>query len=159
MSMELFLKRISVEQLTQMQECGVDSVLADFWQHDFVRNRESWLLLDEHIFGFMRHENPKHDTLYEAVMGGTPFTESPGRDDYPRYFSVEDVRRMAAALQSVSAGKLETRFAATRDLFGGLCVLGTDEQALARLKERLKTITQYYEQTAQNGDALLLLLF
>jgi hypothetical protein len=180
MGVELYLKHIIPEQLAQMQEQGVASVLDGLYEQMGTQNH-TWLLLDEHILGFMRHENPKHDLLYSVVMGGTSFPDSMGRDDYPRFFSVDEVKSLAQALENVTDDELASRFQATRDLFGAVSQewldsvpplvresmlaharktgMETDEQALARLQAGVKAVAQHYRQAAQSGSAMLLLLY
>lgn len=166
--------------MAQMHEQGVASVSDGLYEEMPIQGH-TWLLLDEHVLGFMRHENPKHDLLYLVVMGGTSFPDSPGRDDWPRYFSVEEVKTLAQALEKVTDEELEARFLATRDLFGAISQewldsvpplvresalaharetgMATDEQALARLQTGIKAVAQHYRQAANTGAAMLLLLY
>lgn len=180
MGVELYLKHISPDQLAQMQAQGIASVLDGLYQN-LETDRTGWLLLDEHLLGFMRHENPKHDLLEKVVSRGTAFPDSPGRDDYPRFFSPDEVKSLAEALENVTDNELETRFQATRDLFGAISQdwldsvpplvresmlaharetgMVTDEQALARLQAGVKAVAQHYREAAENGAAMLLLLY
>jgi hypothetical protein len=158
MGIELYLKAVSPEQLQQMQEQGAGSILNDLYE-GVAANRDGWLLLDEHIFGFMRHENPQHPVLYEAVVGGTPFPDSMDRDDFPRAFLPADVKRMANALSEVTDAELQTRFAATRNIFGGIAIGGTDEESYERLVGLLRRVTDHYQAAADAGNGMLLLLY
>lgn len=158
MSTELYLKHIALDQLEVLQQQGLAGTLDDLYEQ-LSEDPDSWLLLDEHILGFMYFQDPEPPVLERAVMGGTAFADSAEREDYPRFFGPDDVRAVAEALDAVSDQALATRFEETRDVFGGLSVGGTDAQAQARLQSRFQEVRAHYRTAAQQGNAMLLLLY
>lgn len=158
MGTELYLKQISPNQLDQLHEHGLAMHLSNLYEQ-LSTDRDTWLLLDEHILGFMDYSQPEHPILFQAVMGGTAFVDSAGRDDYPRFFTPDEVKSIAQSLGNVSNEELQARFDATRDIFGSVCIGGTDEQAFARLRQRFQEAVDHYREAAQNGNAMLLLLY
>ena len=158
MSTELYLKHITPEQLNQLHKYGL-AVNLDNLYEQIAEDMESWLLLDEHILGFMRRQDLKPSVLYIAVMAGSTFADSAEREDFPRFFSAEEVQNLAQALHRVSAKDLQTRFEAMREEVGGVSIDGTDEQAFARLQDRFQAVAAHYKAAAQQGKAMLLLLF
>jgi hypothetical protein len=158
MGTELFLKHIPPDQLDCLQNHGLAANLDNLYE-TLPTERDSWLLLDEHILGFMYFQQPEHAVLFKAVMRGTPFSDSAGREDYPCFFTPEEVKRVSQALNAVTDEEMLARFDATKEIFGGISVGGTDEDAFARIKRRFREIVDYYRDAAQNGNAMLLLLY
>ncbi len=158
MSTELYLKHITPEQLNQLHKYGL-AVNLDNLYEQIADDLESWLLLDEHILAFMSRQDLKPSVLYIAVLAGNPFADSAEREDFPRFFTADEVQDLAQALNRVSAKDLQTRFEAMREEVGGTSINGTDDEAFARLQDRFQAVAAHYQAAAQQGKAMLLLLF
>jgi hypothetical protein len=158
MGVEVILIRITRDELDQMKKDGAAAVLdGPGWEE----KSKSWLKLDEFILAFLSHEDPRHETLYNAVMGGGMFSESLLRDDVPRYLDPMELRALSQSLDSVTEDELRSRFEGLRHIFGGF-VMGpgaTDEDAFDYLHKRFLEVQRYYREAAQNQDGVVLVLY
>ncbi len=158
MGVEVVLIRITRDELDQMKKAGVAELLDGPGMEE---KSKSWLKLDEFILAFFSHENPRHETLYNAVMGGEMFSELLLREDVPRYFDPLKARALSQALDSVTEDELRSRFEGLRHIFGGfgLGPVATDEDAFDYLSKHFLEVQRYYRETAQNLDGMLLVLY
>jgi hypothetical protein len=159
MSVEVVLCRISRDEFDLMKKAGVSAFLDD---PSSAEKWNLWLKLDEFMLAFLSHEDPIHETLHKAVMGGGMFSESLLREDVPRYFTPEEVQVLSQALESVTEGGLRSRFEGLRQIFGGIAMGlpgATDEDAFNYLLKRYEEVQRYYREASQNQDVMLLVLY
>ena len=158
MGVEVIVIQITPDELDRMKKAGAAALLDG---QGIDEKSNSWLKLDEFILAFLSHEDPRHETLYNAVMGGEMFSESLLRDDVPRYFDPLMARELSQSLDSVTEEELRSRFEGLRHIFGGV-VLGpgaTDEDAFDYLHKCFLEVQGYYREAAKYQNGVVLVLY
>lgn len=158
MGIEVLLRRISGEDLQQLQTLGLHVGLPAIYEQAST-DSTTRLLVDEHILAFMSHQQPEHPILLQAVVGGTEFTDSAEREEYPRFYSPNEVTEIAQVLHNIPRNELQARFETLKHIVGGVSVDGTDKQAWQRIQARFQAIADFYELAAQHNQAILLVLY
>ncbi|MEH2066278.1 MAG: YfbM family protein [Nostoc sp.] len=129
--------------------------------HFILTNDSSWKALQ---LPFLVYENSDSDglSLVNAVMGGTPIEEY-DRDFTPvRYLTNDEVKQVAEALPGITKADLKKRLnqaiILNIDIYKYTVWLGEDDELLEDLIAIKQEITEYYQDAAKKGNAMLLYL-
>ncbi|EFM08448.1 protein of unknown function DUF1877 [Paenibacillus curdlanolyticus YK9] len=159
------LKQVSPELLNDLIEQKVDAFSILFEESDV--NRTLYLDKSWHAIHFLLNGEAweGEEPLVYAVFGGAAIGGEPNfeegdevEEDSPaRYLTVEQVKQVSAALQQIPEEELARRFIPARmaelDIYPSTW---EDEGELAYVMDYYRELAAYYQEAADNGQAMLL---